>query len=123
MAFVPSTRANGSAIGDVIISPDAEPRAPASTVSAQQESDFFTEGGRQYHLQHNQQNLGWLGKFFGSNATAPTNIAGFVIVTSLIVLAISFFVSGNPEIAEVRKLLGTVVISALSFLFGAATKK
>lgn len=106
-----------------MIDPTAEAGTGSTTnISAQQEMAFYTEGGRQYQLQHNQQNLGYLGKFFGANSSAPTNIAGFVIICSLIILFISLFVPGNAELVESRKWLIGLITSALSFVFGAATK-
>lgn len=114
----------GGDIGEVAINPEAEPRSTGqANLSAQAEENFYTESGVQYRLQHNQQNLGWLGKFFGANSTAPTNIAGFVIVCSLLLLLISLFMTANPELADTRKFLGSVILSALSFIFGASTRK
>lgn len=111
-------------IGELVINPDAEaPAGGNSNLAARAEENFYTQSGIQFRLQHNQQNLGWLGKFFGANSTAPTNIAGFVIVCSLVLLLVSLFLPTNAELADTRKYLGSVILSALSFIFGAATKK
>lgn len=112
-------------IGDVAITPEAEPHSSSAVagVAAQAEANFYTQSGVHHWLQHNQQNLGWLGKFFGSNSAAPTNIAGFVIICSLVLILVSFFTPANPEISEVRKYLGSVILSALGFVFGASTRK
>jgi hypothetical protein len=106
------------------IDPLAEPTASGnSSISPLQEADFYKDTGLQYRLAHNGQNLGYLGKFFGANSSAPTNIAGFVILCSLFILFVSLFFPTNPEIVESRKWLIGLVTSAMSFVFGAATKK
>ena len=111
-------------IGEVAINPGVETHTNGqANLAAQAEENFFTESGELYRLQHNGQNLGWLGKFFGSNSTAPTNIAGFVIICSLLLLLISLFLTANPELADTRKFLGSVILSALSFIFGASSRK
>lgn len=110
-------------IDQVVIDPGAEEvNALPSNAIAQQEESFYSASGRQYALMHNQQNLGFLGKFFGANSSAPTNIAGFVIVCALVILCASFFFSGNAELVELRKWLLGLITTALGFVFGAATK-
>lgn len=94
-----------------------------SPVSAKQESDFFERGGAEFKLAHNRLNLGTLGKFFGANAEASTNIAGFVIVVALAILVGTLYMVPTAEVADVRKSLGTLITSALAFIFGAASKK
>lgn len=107
-----------------VIDPASEPAtAGLPDVSPQQESDFYASAGQQYRLLHNQQNLGFLGRFFGANSSAPTNIAGFVIICALIILLISLFVPANADLVESRKWMVGLITSALSFVFGAATKK
>lgn len=122
---MPGTENGGTPnIANVPIDPSAEQtQAGAPTVSGKQEEQFFREGGEQFRLAHNQQNLGFLGKFFGANSSAPTNIAGFVIVLSLVFLVGSLFVTGNPEVSEARKAVFALISSALAFIFGAASKK
>jgi hypothetical protein len=111
-------------IGTVAIDPTAEhSQGGAAVVSGKQEEQFFKEGGEQFRLAHNQQNLGYLGQFFGANSSAPTNIAGFVIVLSLLFLLLSLFSTGNAEVAEARKLAIGLISTALAFIFGAASKK
>jgi len=121
-AVGPAQQGNGG-LGSLPIDAGAEPTATLpATVSGQEEVAFFKRSADEYELLHNQQNLGWLGKFFGANSSAPTNIAGFVIVCSLLILVGSLF-STNPEAAEARKWLIGLITSALSFIFGAASKK
>jgi hypothetical protein len=113
-----------SDIGEIIIDPDAELKTNGkANQAAQQEEEFYVLSGEQFRLQHNQQNLGWLGKFFGANSTAPTNIAGFVILVSLVMMFATFFFTSNSELSDTRKWLGTLVTTALGFIVGAATKK
>jgi hypothetical protein len=66
--------------------------------------------------------LGVLGKFFGSNSSAPTNIAGLVVAASLILFAVTLFVA-IQDAAVVRTALLGLLSSALSFMFGASTRK
>jgi hypothetical protein len=110
-------------IGNVEIDPTAEDGLTASANSARAEDNFFKAGGIEERLRHNQQNLGWLGRFFGANSSAPTNIAGFVIVCSFVVYVISFCFTGSPDLSDMRKLLGGLITTALGFIVGAATKK
>lgn len=119
-----SAAGSPSTLDGVPIDPGAERQASGSpAVSGKQEEQFFKKGGEQFHLAHNQQNLGYLGKFFGANSAAPTNIAGFVIVLSLLFLVGSLFSTGNAEVVEVRKLAFGLISTALAFIFGAASKK
>jgi hypothetical protein len=78
---------------------------------------------RRFRLQVNRQSLGFLGKFFGSSSTAATNIAGLVAVVSLVLVVVSFMVTPGPEIVDARKWLFALTNSALSFIFGAASRK
>lgn len=119
----PPRTENGD-IGAFPIDPNAEPLSTTPpSVSGQEETDFYKRSGAQYQLAHNQQNLGFLGKFFGSNSSAPTNIAGLVIAFSMIALFVSLFVQGNAELAEARKWLIGLITSAMSFIFGAASRR
>jgi hypothetical protein len=121
---LPALESENEDIGALVIDPAAEPITPVpSSITAQQENDFYKQTGTKFHLLHNQQNLGVLGKFFGSNSSAPTNIAGFVIICSFVVIVGSLFVSGNSELVESRKWFIGLITSAMSFIFGAASKK
>ena len=110
-------------IGNIEIDPTAEDVPNASPNTARAEDNFFKSGGIEERLRHNQQNLGWLGKFFGANSSAPTNIAGFVIVCSFVVYVVSFCFNVSPDLSDMRKLLGGLITTALGFIVGAATKK
>lgn len=111
-------------IGEFQVDPAAEPtKNHPPIISGQQEADFYTRAGAQYALQHQQQNLGLLGKLFGSNSSAPTNIAGFVILLSFLFVAVSLFFPGNTDLTESRKIIFNIIGAALAFIFGAASKK
>lgn len=111
-------------VGTLQIDPNAEPAATAISGSGSDENAFFENGKAHFHLQHNQQNLGWLGKFWGAtNTAAPTNIAGFVIGVSALLIVASFAIDQTPELSEARKWLYGLTTSALGFVFGSATKK
>lgn len=114
----------GPKLGSLTIDPKAEASGPAVRGSGDDEDAFFAAGKEHFRLQHNQQNLGWLGKFWGStNTAAPTNIAGFVIGVSALLIVLSFLITQTPELSEARKWLYGLTTSALGFVFGSATKK
>lgn len=120
----PDPNAQPSGIGNAAINPGAEPlNQGPSTELARQEQQFYRQSGEQYKLMQNQQDLGYLGKFFGANSSAPTNIAGFVIAMSIIMLLISYVMPETSALSDGRKLLVGLVSSAMSFIFGAASKK
>ncbi len=111
-------------IGTVLIDPGAEPNTQLpATVSAQQEVEFYKQTAAQYQLLHDQQTLGYLGKFFGASSAAPTNIAGLVALCSFLVVVVSVFLPANPELTETRKWMIGLITTALGFIFGAASKK
>jgi len=112
-------------IGALPIDPSAEEAgSPILNGSGNDEDAFFAAGKDHFRLQHNQQNLGWLGKFWGATeSAAPTNIAGFVIAVSALLVVGSFFLTESPELSEARKWLYGLTTSALGFVFGSATKK
>lgn len=115
---------NTKKIGSLHIDPTAEAAASQITGSGNDENAFFANGKEHFQLQHNQQNLGWLGKFWGAtNTAAPTNIAGFVIGISAVLIICSFLIEQTAELSEARKWLYGLTTSALGFVFGSATKK
>lgn len=78
-------------IDQLIIDPKAEGSASQSrTGSGKDEVQFFTGAGEQYKLLHNQQSLGLLGKLWGSSNSAPTNIAGLLLLLCFVFGAMSF---------------------------------
>jgi hypothetical protein len=117
-----SGNGNSNGIGNVVIDPSSEDISEGSTsVSAQQEQTFYDRGRLEYDLEHHRQSLGKLGGLFGSGATATTNIAGIVVVASLLGLGATFFVN-IIDPAGARTLLVGLISSALGYLFGSAQK-
>lgn len=111
-------------IGSAPIDPEAEPlRSAPSAVTGRDEEAFYAQSATLERLRQNEQNLGYLGRFFGADACAPTNIAGFVVVASLTILSLSFFLAGSSEMVEARKWLFSLITSALGFIFGAASRR
>lgn len=109
-------------IGAVPIDPKAEQNAPPAGATAQQEAAFYRRSGQQW-LAHNQQNLGLLGRVFGSSSAAPTNIAGTVVLCCLTLVGLTWFVKVEGDVGQLRTILIGLIGSALSFIFGAASKK
>lgn len=110
-------------IDELIIDPKAEGVADQPrTGSGKEEVKFFTEAGEQYKLLHNQQSLGFLGKLWGSSNSAPTNIAGLLLLLCFIFGGLSFVVAQSPELAEARKWLLGFTTTVVGFLFGTGTK-
>lgn len=115
-------------IASATIDASAEPMPSSSAnltanVTAQEEAEFYRRSSATFQLEHNRQNLGVLGRFFGANSAASTNIAGAVVGVSLIGVFVTLFFPGNAELAETRKGLLALITAALSFIFGAASKK
>jgi hypothetical protein len=109
-----------------IIVPTAE-QTPAANqnplVTGQQEQASYEQAALEHRLRENGQNLGWLGKFFGSGPNAPTNIAGFVVVACLIGIFTTFLKDPSAQTGELQKLLLGVLLTALGYLFGSNSKK
>lgn len=112
---------SSSEIGEFTVDPGAEryPVGP-SAVSAEQETAFWKETGEQERLRRGAQELGMLGWFFGGER-APTNIAGLIIVSSMIVLVGSYFVQGQ-DLPELRKWMQGFIALTLGYLFGSNKK-
>jgi hypothetical protein len=77
------------------------------------------------HLESKKMDLesGMLGKFFGSGVTAPTNIAGFLVIGSFVMLAASMFMTSTADLIDCRKVLGGLISAGMGFIFGAASRK
>ena len=106
------------------LDPDAEAIGGSrDDISPGDEEQFFRQGGAKYALMHHQQHLGWLGKVFGSSASAPMNIAGFLVIGSFLMLAGTMFMTSTPDLVDCRKVLGGLISGGMGFVFGAASKK
>ncbi|WP_157384201.1 hypothetical protein [Burkholderia glumae] len=111
-------------IGDLPIDPSAVPSAPApGGITPQQEQDFYKQSKAEYDLEHNKQNLGLLGKIFGSNSSAPTNIAGGTVLLCFLLYALSYCLTATPDLSNGRAGLLGLIGTALGYIFGAASKK
>jgi len=111
-------------IASAPIDASAEPiQALSHDVTAQDEAEFYRRSSATFQLEQNRQNLGVLGRFFGANSAASTNIAGAVVGVSLMGVFVTLFFPGNAELAEARKGLLGLITAALGFIFGAASKK
>src|SRR5437763_752335 len=66
------------------------------------------------------QELGLFGKLFGSREHAPVNIAGAIILLGVIGVILLPALPSSTELskADMAKLLGSLVLSALTFLGG-----
>ncbi len=62
---------------------------------------------------------GWLGKLFGNEINAPSNIAGVSIV---VLLAVSIYGTAYPpeklEVTELWKITTPIITMILGYLFG-----
>jgi len=79
-----------------------------------------TEDLHRYALEERKMNLdaGVLGRFFGSAASAPTNIAGFVVCLLTVICVVVLFLPSNVPAGEFIKLILPVITLVLGYLFG-----
>jgi hypothetical protein len=91
-----------------------EPQQPASGNIRRQYNVTDTE------LKHHSQELGLLGKLFGSKENAPINIAGGLILIGAFSLILIPFLPASTDFSkgDMAKSLGTLILSALTFLGG-----
>lgn len=110
-------------IDQLIIDPKAEGGAgQLRTGSGKDEVQFYVEAGEQYKLLHNQQSLGLLGKLWGSSNSAPTNIAGLLLLLCFVFGGMSFVITESAELTEARKWLLGFTTTVVGFLFGTGTR-
>lgn len=71
-------------------------------------------------VRRRSQELGLLGKIFGSRDHAPVNIAGFIVVLGLFGILATPLLPEKSSLAQADwvKLLSGLVLSALTFLGG-----
>jgi hypothetical protein len=114
----------GSDIGSVKIDPLAEkPTSTPNGITGKDESDFYELSRRQDILNAERLKLGMLGRFWGSASAAPTNIAGLISGTAILIFVATLFMAPSSEISEVRRVMIGLVSSCLAFVFGASTRK
>ncbi len=71
-------------------------------------------------LRHHYQELGALGRIFGSKEHAPVYIAGAIAIFGMIGICIASAVPGSADFsrADLIKTLSSIVLAALTFLGG-----
>jgi hypothetical protein len=70
-------------------------------------------------LRHHSQELGLLGKLFGSKENAPYNIAAVAIVLALVFLCV--LLATQPQNIAGITLLGSIVSGGMGYIFGKST--
>jgi len=76
-----------------------------------------TEGQKE----HRKQEMGWLGRVFGSVEDKPGNITGFVIILLIAAIcALAFLGPGDPNfpVDKVLTAFLSILTIALGYLFG-----
>ncbi len=112
-----------SDIGKAPIAPNAEHSRMSGTMeSGQQESDYFAAAKRRHELDLIKHDLGIIGKVIGSSGQAPVNIAAFLIVSLIVFITVSAFVTTSAAMDETRKWAFGLVTLVVGYLFGAGTK-
>jgi hypothetical protein len=93
-----------------------EPLTPTTTDALPPAAPAITEAS----LKQRSQELGLLGKIFGSREHAPINVAGAIMMIGLCgMIAVPLF-PASPSLshADLEKGLGGLVLAALTFLGG-----
>lgn len=114
----------GENIGSARIDPTAERSTSIPHgVTGQQEADFYERSRSEDNYRTESLKLGLLGRFWGSASAAPTNIAGLISGTAILIFVATLFMPPSPQIDDVRKVMIGLVSSCLAFVFGASTRK
>lgn len=76
--------------------------------------------GKVIDAESQKAEIGLVGKLFGSRKHAPTNIAGMVVVFSLIALGILLIAYGDEASvrSDVIKIFGGLALASLGYVFG-----
>jgi len=94
------------------------------TEPAERRSEFVApeDVTQRYVLEQTRMSLesGFLGKFFGSAANAPTNIAGFVVCLLVVIICVVGFLK-MPTAEFVERVIPIITL-ALGYLFGKNTR-
>jgi hypothetical protein len=100
--------------------PHQEQHTP--TVPPQQTGPQQT-GVTEADLKQRSQELGSLGKIFGSRDQSPGNIAGLAIIVSFLMLVAIIFSPDSESLPkkDVFTLVGGIITLTLGFLFGRST--
>jgi hypothetical protein len=92
-------------------------------IDGKKESEQFGLAAKQHELAVLKHELGWLGKFWGGNGAAPTNIGGLVLLLVFVFVLCSLFLPPNTELNDARKWSYALGSAALGYLFGAAANR
>lgn len=92
---------------------NSETQSPPTGPSQQQ-------GITEADLRHHSQELGMLGKIFGSRDHAPINIAGLLVILGVLgMIGAPFLPSSNGFVAaDMVKAMAGLVVAAMTFLGG-----
>lgn len=77
-------------------------------------------------LDERHKERGFLGKFFGGREHAPTNIAGFVLICSLLAVVLLLWLSAaypNARLTEAIAGFFGVITTTIGFIFGRTTSE
>lgn len=106
------------------IDPSAEPsQGSVPGVTGKKESEQFALAAKQHELDVLKHELGWLGKLWGGNGAAPTNIGGLILILVFVFIICTLFFPSNTELNDARKWSYALGSAALGYLFGAASNK
>jgi high-affinity Fe2+/Pb2+ permease len=96
--------------------PKHETQSPPTTPSEQK---GVTDGD----LKRQVQDLGFLGKMFGSRDHSPSNIAGLAIIVAFLILVGILFAPDSLSLPkkDVFTLVSGIITLTLGFLFGRST--
>ncbi len=74
-------------------------------------------------LKHHSQELGMLGRFFGSRDNAPTNIASVAVLLFIFLLALASILplADGVDRDDLIKTVCALLLSSLGYLFGSAS--
>ena len=92
-----------------------------TSVEANKVATFSTTPSPEVFLESKRMDLdsGFLGKIFGSSATAPSNIAGLVLIVLLVSgVAILFVNSASMTAGDYWKIIIPIITLVLGYLFG-----
>ncbi|MDM8346259.1 hypothetical protein KHQ08_07045 [Pseudochrobactrum algeriensis] len=78
------------------------------------------------HYEDKHKERGMLGKFFGGKEHAPTNIAGFLLLLSIVAVIFLLWLSAaypNARLSEAIVSFFTVITTTIGFIFGRQTSE
>jgi len=78
------------------------------------------QGSKSESLQRHAQELGLLGKLFGSADHAPLNIAGAILLLCLVAMVAAPFLPAEPNfsVSDMQKTFGGIALAAMTFAGG-----